>query len=72
MNNSSLTLQWINVNKEIPLPYMTVLLSFKGEGRSSLRTGYWDGASWIIHGNYPILTKEINYWAHLPQPPCAN
>jgi len=64
-------MDWVAVNDELPDNHVTVLVAFKNEGMSSLRTGYWCGNSWIVNGGKPILTEEIVYWKKLPQPPCA-
>ena len=64
-------MHWVDVNIEIPVAYTPVLVCFKDEWVSAIRTACWCGDSWVIDGTKPILTDEITYWMHLPNPPCA-
>ena len=64
-------IHWVAVEIEIPMAYMTVLVCFKGESLSSIRTAYWDGVSWIVNGSKPFLTGEITHWMQIAKPPCV-
>lgn len=64
-------MDWVGVNDELPIPYVNVLVTFKNEGNSSIRTGFWDGSSWLVNGNKPLLTEEITFWKQIESPPCA-
>jgi hypothetical protein len=63
--------QWVDAEIELPVAYAPVLVCFKNEWVSAIRTAYWCGDSWIVNGNKPILTDKITYWMKLPNPPCA-
>ena len=64
-------MQWVDAEIELPVAYAPVLVCFKDEWVSAIRTAYWCGDSWIVNGNKPILTDKITYWMNLPNPPCA-
>tara|TARA_R110000751_G_scaffold298120_1_gene407954 strand:+ start:94 stop:330 length:237 start_codon:yes stop_codon:yes gene_type:complete len=62
-------IKWIDSEIELPKSYVPVLVCFKDEWLSAIRTGYWCGDTWIVNGNKPILTDKISYWMDLPNPP---
>jgi hypothetical protein len=64
-------MQWVDAEIQLPVAYAPVLVCFKEEWVSAIRTAYWCGNSWIVNGNKPILTDKITYWMNLPNPPCA-
>lgn len=69
--NLPVVMDWVGVNDELPTQYVNVLVTFKNEGKSSIRTGFWSGNSWIINGDRPLLTEEITFWKQIDSPPCA-
>jgi len=64
-------MQWVDAEIELPVAYAPVLVCFKDEWVSAIRTACWCGDSWLVNGNKPILTDKITYWMNLPNPPCA-
>jgi len=63
---------WVDATKETPTPFLNVLVHFKGQWISSVRTATWDGVSWSVRGGEPILTDEITHWKNIENPPLAN
>jgi hypothetical protein len=71
--NKPAVINWVAVEKELPHPYITVLICYEKVSngmKQDIMTGRWCGDSWIPDGMKPILTSKVIYWAELPKPPC--